>query len=76
MSNFLNAINKPPHAEERPKGASRSTHDLDAMLVFRLSPILSHAREPGPMPEMGTGLRRCDVIARGFLAVLGVRFWA
>src|SRR5205809_798840 len=30
MRSFVNAIKDPPHAEERPLGASRSTHDADA----------------------------------------------
>jgi hypothetical protein len=33
MRTFLNAIKDIPHAEERLKGASRSTHDVDAALV-------------------------------------------
>jgi hypothetical protein len=34
MRNFRNAINGLPHAEERPQGASRSTHNLTAALPF------------------------------------------
>src|SRR5580700_5321262 len=30
MRTILNAINDTPHAEERPEGASRSTHNIDA----------------------------------------------
>jgi hypothetical protein len=30
MRNNLGAIPNPPHPEERPQGASRRTHDLDA----------------------------------------------
>jgi hypothetical protein len=33
MRNFLNAIKALPHAEERPTGASRSTHSLTAALL-------------------------------------------
>jgi hypothetical protein len=33
MRNFLNAIKGLPHAEERPTGASRSTHSLAAALL-------------------------------------------
>jgi hypothetical protein len=35
MRTLLNAINRSPHAEERPKGASRSTHGLAAALLTR-----------------------------------------
>jgi hypothetical protein len=35
MRIFLNAIKELPHAEERPKGASRSTHCLAAALFDR-----------------------------------------
>jgi hypothetical protein len=34
MRNFRNAIKGLPHAEERPQGASRSTHSLAAALPF------------------------------------------
>jgi hypothetical protein len=34
MRNFLNAINGFPHAEERPEGASRSTHDRIPAIYF------------------------------------------
>jgi hypothetical protein len=39
MRTFLNAIEDIPHAEERLKGASRSTHDVDAALVRWLRQI-------------------------------------
>src|SRR6185295_8951672 len=32
MRNSLSAIKDLPHPEERPKGASRRTHDMDALL--------------------------------------------
>jgi hypothetical protein len=41
MRTFLNAINDIPHAEERLKGASRSTHDIDAGPGSPPSTILS-----------------------------------
>ena len=44
MRPFLNAINNIPHAEERLKGASRSTHNIDAVPRSLASAILSHAR--------------------------------
>jgi adenine-specific DNA-methyltransferase len=31
---FLNATSNPPHAEERPEGASRSTHEADAAAAW------------------------------------------
>jgi hypothetical protein len=34
MRNFLNAIKGFPHPEERPEGASRSTHDHHAANFF------------------------------------------
>jgi putative endonuclease len=34
MRTFLNAIKDRPHAEERPKGASRSTPDVDAAFLI------------------------------------------
>jgi hypothetical protein len=34
MRTFLNAIKDTPHAEERLKGASRSTHKVDAALAL------------------------------------------
>ncbi len=37
MRNFLNAIKAFPHAEERPEGASRSTHDRSAVNSFTTS---------------------------------------
>ena len=45
MRTFLNVINSLPHAEERPDGASRSTHDVVAGASFPPSPILSQARK-------------------------------
>jgi hypothetical protein len=43
MRTFLNALKDIPHAEERLKGASRSTHDVDAALRT----IPSHALSRG-----------------------------
>ncbi len=37
MRNFLNVIKAFPHAEERPEGASRSTHDRNAVNSFTTS---------------------------------------
>jgi hypothetical protein len=44
MRTFLNVINDIPHAEERLKGASRSTHNIDAAPRSLPSAILSQAR--------------------------------
>ncbi len=61
---FLNAINKPPYAEERPQGASRRTHNLDAALRFSavantftrsfagMTPTAPVVRETGAMWEV------------------------
>ena len=42
MTTFPNAINDVRHAEERPEGVSRSTHDRNAAFVF-----LSHSMLKG-----------------------------
>jgi hypothetical protein len=40
MRDFLNAIKGFPHAEEHPKGASRSTHGRDAANFLKpLAPV-------------------------------------
>jgi hypothetical protein len=41
MRNFINAIDEIPHAEERSKSASRSTHDVDAASPSPPSAILA-----------------------------------
>src|SRR5258708_30935333 len=46
MRNFLDAINSTPHAEERPKGASRSTHDVEADPRSPSPATPSHAPPP------------------------------
>jgi hypothetical protein len=43
MTTFLNGINNIPHAEERPRGASRSTHSIAAA---ELPPLRRTYREP------------------------------
>jgi hypothetical protein len=61
MRTFINAIKDIPHAEERLKGASRSTHDGDADLVRWLRQIfykLSGIGFPdlaGPLRQIGIG---------------------
>jgi hypothetical protein len=69
MRTFLNAINDTPHAEERPKGASRSTHDVDAGPGSPPSTILSHARSGASsiMTGMKSG-ERFQLVAEGCTA--------
>jgi hypothetical protein len=42
------------------KGASRTTHDVCAAPGFRPEANFFTCSQPGPMPAMGTGVRRCD----------------
>jgi hypothetical protein len=48
MRNFINAIKGLPHAEERQKGASRSTHYLASTLLLLCKSIFVTPSKRGP----------------------------
>ena len=78
MRTFLNPINGIPHAEERPQGASRSTHSVDAALArwfrqffhilrcigpVKSAPLASRSRAL-PKRRLQSGLARRNFLSR------------
>jgi hypothetical protein len=64
MRALLNAISNSPHAEERPTGASRSTHDAFAAVTRDLSRMVG---VPTPFIDSVLGLVRLKASSLGLL---------